>query len=80
MAKMITLARRGDRLEQLKGLAKIIAKNIDNCEDDKILPQLAKQYRETIREIEDIEGVDEEDGIGEILQARKVDGQPSSVR
>jgi hypothetical protein len=47
----------------------------------KYLPQLSKQYRETIKEIEEIEGVDrEDDEIGEILSARKADGKPDAVR
>lgn len=46
------------------------------------IPQLSKQYRETIKEIEEIRGVDKEDDeIGEILTARKAVGsQTPSVR
>lgn len=84
--KMSTVATSGSRLEQLKNLSKVLAKQIDDCNNDmiiglKYLPQLSKQYRETIKEIEEIEGVDKEDDeIGEILSARKADGKPDAVR
>lgn len=76
----------GTRLEQLEGLAAILAAQIDATsqnldEGPKTLPQLSKQYRETIREIEEIkkmEGGDDE--ISEILSARKADGKPDAVR
>ena len=84
--KMSTVTTSGSRLEQLKNLSKVLAKQIDDCNNDmiigpKYLPQLSKQYRETIKEIEEIEGVDrEDDEIGEILSARKADGKPDAVR
>lgn len=69
------------RLEQLKALAALLADNIDICADAKALPSLAKQYRETIREIEEIEGaVSDGDEISEILTARKADGKSGAVR
>ena len=83
--KMATVARTGSRLEQLKNLAGILAKQIDLCEKNKdglkILPQLSKQYRDTIKEIEEIEGVyRNDDEIGEILTARTADGKSGAVR
>lgn len=78
---MKTITTRGKRLEQLKTLAGILAKNIDECEDVRALPQLAKQYRDTVREIEEIEGTDSNgDEIGEILAQRAADGKPGAVR
>lgn len=78
---MKTVTTRGKRLEQLKTLASILAKNIDECEDVRALPQLAKQYRDTVREIEEIEGTDSNgDEIGEILAQRAADGKPGAVR
>lgn len=78
---MKTITSRGSRLEKLKELARILAKNIDECADVRALPQLAKQYRDTIREIEEIEGTDDHgDQIGEILAQRKADGKPGAVR
>ena len=54
--KMKSVTARGDRLKQLKELARVLAESIDSCLDPKALPPLARQYRETIREIEEIEG------------------------
>lgn len=79
--KMKTVTSKGKRLDKLKELAKILATNIDECEDVRALPQLAKQYRDTIREIEEIEGTDNNgDEISEILAKRKADGKPGAVR
>ena len=83
--KMATVARTGSRLEQLKNLAGILAKQIDLGEENKdglkTLPQLSKQYRDTIKEIEEIEGADRnDDEIGEILTARTADGKSGAVR
>jgi len=81
MATMKSVTARGTRLEQLKTLSRVLAVNIDSCEDAKTLPQLAKQYRETIREIEEIEGAaDDTDEISEILAQRESDGKPGAVR
>lgn len=79
--KMKTITARGKRLDQLRTLASILAKNIDECADVRALPQLAKQYRDTVREIEEIEGADNNgDEIGEILAQRQADGKPGAVR
>lgn len=78
---MKSITTRGTRLEQLKTLAKVLAASIDSCEDDRALPQLAKQYRETIREIENIEGGEQDgDEVSEILAQRQADGKPGAVR
>lgn len=79
--KMKSVTAKGNRLKQLKTLAGILAQNIDDCEDARALPQLAKQYRETIREIEELEGAQNHgDEIGEILAQRQADGKPGAVR
>ena len=70
----------------LESLASILAAQIENAKKDlddgpKVLPQLAKQYRETIREIAEIKGTeDDDDEIAEILTARRADGKPDAVR
>ena len=79
--KMKSITSRGDRLSQLKTLAQILAESIDRCDNARALPQLAKQYRETIREIEAIEGaVNNDDEIGAIIAQRQSDGKPGAVR
>ena len=81
MATMKSITARGTRLEQLKQLAKVLASGIDACEDCRALPQLTKQYRETIREIEDLEGgAQDGDEIGDLLAERRADGKPGAVR
>lgn len=82
---MAGVTRNGSRLEQLENLAVILARQMDECtnlqEGPRLMPQLAKQYRETVREIEEIKGMeDTDDEIGEILSARKADGKPDAVR
>ena len=59
--KMATVTSEGSRLERLENLALILAKQIDICAKDavdgpKTMPQLSRQYRETIKEIEEIKG------------------------
>lgn len=71
MAKLKTVTTKGTRLEQLQTLAGVLAASIDNCKDCKALPQLAKQYRDTVREIEAIEGADYSDEILRFITQRK---------
>lgn len=79
--KMKSVTARNDRLLQLKELAKVLAGSIDSCNDPKALPPLAKQYRETIREIEEIEGANNHgDEVSDILGERATDGKPGAVR
>jgi hypothetical protein len=60
----------GTRIVQLRALAEILADKINTDPGARDLAQLAKQYRETLKEIEDIEGVDHgEDEIDKILNS-----------
>lgn len=78
---LYTVSRKGSRLEQLKKLRDTLAKAIDNCESMRDMAALSRQYRDTIREIEEIEGAsDNGDEISEILQKREADGKPGAVR
>lgn len=56
----------GDRLASLKELASTLAKSIDECEQASLLPQLARQYRETMREIDEIQP-EEDDDVEQII-------------
>lgn len=59
-----------DRLTQLKALRDVLAAKINDDPGARDLAGLAKQYRETLKEIEDIEGVDHgEDEIDKILNS-----------
>lgn len=67
------------RLKQLKELLLILAKEIDDGPGARDMASLAKQYRETIKEIEEIEGSEQQDDeITKLLGG--VDGVPGSVR
>lgn len=69
------------RLEQLKELLEILAEAIDQRPGARDLAGLSKQYRETVKEIEEIEGAGgNDDEIGEILGSRAADGKPGAVR
>lgn len=49
--------------------------------DNRALAPLARQYRETIKEIEEIEGeANSGDEISEILAERAAHGKPGAVR
>ena len=76
--KLKSATRNGSRLEQLKILAQMLAERLETC-TEKQTAQLAKQYRETIYEIEEIEGRnDTDDELSEILQSRETDGKSAA--
>ena len=78
---MQEIANKGSRLEQLKALLEVLAKAIDEEPGARDLAQLSRQYRETLQEIENIEGAGEsDDEIGEILSERKASGKSGAVR
>lgn len=69
-----------DRLRKLKELEAKLYAAMEEA-DSKSLASIARQYRETIREIAEIEGTrDTDDEIGDILQRREADGKPGAVR
>lgn len=70
-----------DRLGKLKALAALLAEEMDKVKYSKDLPPLARQYRETLREIEEIDGgAKETDEIAELLGSRDRDGKSRAVR
>ena len=80
--KLASATKDGDRLEMLQMLAAMLAKRLDQGVDDKSLASVSKQYRDTLREIEELKGAngggDEE--IDELMQARAAKGRPGAVR
>lgn len=63
------------RLDALKALARKLAEELDNCMDQKTVAGLARQYRETMAEIDAIEsGVDDEDEVSAIIQRNRESG------
>lgn len=68
------------RLEKLRELEAVLHRELPLA-DSKSLASIARQYRETLREIEEIEGVtDDGDEIADILSERKLDGKSGAVR
>ena len=79
--KLKTVTATGTHLEQLKTLALKLAEQLDEAVDQQGYAQLAKQYRETIGEIAEIEGYGyDNDELSEILNSRDADGKPGAVR
>lgn len=70
-----------DELTQLKSLLWVLARAIDEKPGARDLAQLAKQYRETLARIAEMEGMnDNTDEISAILEKRKADGKSDSIR
>lgn len=68
---MVEITRDGTRIEQLKALALVIAERIDNGGDSHSMAQLSRQYRETLKEISELESDDDNsDPIAGILASR----------
>ena len=67
------------RLEKLKELEQMLYAMMQKA-NTRAISSLARQYRETIREIEEIEGNDSEDEIADILKGREADGKSRAVR
>ena len=79
--KLKTVTETGTHLEQLKLLAVKLAEQLDHAGDQQGYAQLAKQYRETIGEIAEIEGYEDiNDELSDILDSRSADGKPGAVR
>ncbi len=80
MTDMVWTGAMLNRYEKLKALEADLLELMKKS-NSRTYAALAKQYRETLREIEEIEGAREpDDEIGEILQGREADGKPGSVR
>ena len=70
-----------DRVSQLRALLKILADAIDSRPGARDLASLSKQYRETLAEIEALEGnAPKNDQIEELLKNRQANGKSNAVR
>lgn len=75
------LAEKRSRLDRLIELRDKLEEAIADCESKRDLSALSRQYRETLKEIEEIEGTaGDNDEIGELLAERAADGKPGAVR
>ena len=72
------------RLTELKAAKRVLKRAIKTADeegDTRNLAPLVKQYRETLRDIEELEGAERnDDEIGTILAGREADGKPGAVR
>ena len=81
MLGLTGIVNNGTRLEQLRELLEILADEIDQRPGARDLAQLSRQYRETLKEIEEIEGAQaNDDDISEILSERAAAGKSGAVR
>lgn len=63
------------RIVGLKALARQLALELDGCEDRRLVAGLARQYRETMAEIDALEsGADDEDEVAAIIQRNRESG------
>lgn len=67
---MAQVTQGGTRLEKLRALALVIAEEIDMGDGSHSMAQLARQYRETIAEIAELEGDGEDDEVAAIRRRR----------
>ena len=68
------------RLDKLKALEEELRKGLESCETRE-LASLARQYRETLKEIAEIEGTETDgDEITELLSSRESAGKPGAIR
>ena len=67
MPRMVDVTRDGTRLEQLRALALVIAESIDMGDESHSMAQLARQYRETVREIAELEGEADDDIVSRLV-------------
>lgn len=67
---MTEVTKDGTRLEQLHALALVIAAEIDEGDSSHSMAQLARQYRETIAEIAELEGDGDDDEVAAIRRRR----------
>lgn len=80
MSGLTNIVGDGTRLEQLKELLGILAEEIDARPGARDMASLARQYRETLKEIEEIEGAGTDgDEITELLAGRESARKSGSV-
>lgn len=72
---MMQAVTESSRVEQLRELLLILAKEIDDGPGARDMASLARQYRETLKEIEEIEGAtDDTDEIAKLLSGDRESG------
>lgn len=64
----------GDREKALRALADYLAEALDGTDDKRTIAALARQYRETLEELEAISAADEDTEIGFIIRKKREEG------
>lgn len=68
MGRMVDATSNFELLDGLRALAEHLAEEIDTCGDQKLVAGLARQYRETMTQIDSLEGgADEDDEVAAII-------------
>ena len=67
---MVSVTLDGTRIEQLRHLALVLAEEIDSGDGQHSMAQLARQYRETIAELAELEEDADDDPISAIRKRR----------
>lgn len=71
----------GSRLDRLISLREVLELAIAECDSKRDLAALSRQYRETLKEIEEIEGAESnDDDIAVIISEREAAGKAGAVR
>ena len=74
------MLRDGTQLGELEALAEILSQQLQMA-DEKAVASIAKQYRETLYEIERVKGMEQtNDEIDDILSERTADGKAGAIR
>lgn len=75
MGRMVDATKDFALLDGLKALAEHLADELDECGDQKLVAGLARQYRETMTQIDSLEGgADEDDQIAAIIVRNRQSG------
>lgn len=62
----------GDRLTALKALAEELAARMDSTDDVRTIASLARQYRETLADIDELTHVEDDDGeLAELIRSKQ---------
>lgn len=61
----------GSRLEQLENLALLLAEQMDSDIEPRVVAPIARQYRETIKEIDELRNLEDDDDELEKIRQRR---------
>ena len=72
MGKMVAANASGDRLVALQALAGELAQRLDSTEDVRTIASLARQYRETLADIDELSHAEDEDtSLADLIRKKK---------